>query len=75
MVDLHSEWFERAARCVVADRPGRHSQLIKLLAVERDDHSLGGFVDLDQKVGVCGLADHERRDAGGDPSEETADAH
>jgi hypothetical protein len=38
---------------------------VKVLAIDRDGHALGGFVDLDQEVGVSGLAEREYRDSGG----------
>jgi hypothetical protein len=35
-----------------------------VLAVDRDSHALGGFVDIDQKLGVSGLAKRQHRDGG-----------
>jgi len=65
VVDLHAERLKRAARRVIAASPGRHRPFVKLLTVDRDGHALGGFVDIDQEVGVGGLAKHQHRNGGG----------
>src|SRR5262249_13174987 len=65
VVDLHAEWLKRAARRVVAAPSGRHRPVVKLLAIDRDGHALGGLVDLNQQFGISSLAKRERRDGGG----------
>ena len=64
VVDLHAEWLERAARRVVAASSGRHRPVVKLLAIDRDGHALGGLVDFNEQFGVSSLAKRERRDGG-----------
>ena len=46
VIDLHAERLKRAARRVVAESSCRHRPVVKLLAIDRDSHALGGFVDL-----------------------------
>jgi hypothetical protein len=68
--------LKRAARRVVVASPSRHRPIVKVLAVDRDGHALGGFVHFNQQVGVGGLAKRERRDGGGGQRcDEAVDAH
>ena len=64
MVDLHAEWLERATRRVVAAPSGRHQPVVKLLAIYRDGHALGGLVDFNEQFGVSSLAKRKRREGG-----------
>ena len=54
VVDFHAEWLKVAAWCVVAAASRRHRPIVKLLAIDRDGHALGGFFDLNQKGSVAG---------------------
>src|SRR5262249_40412352 len=61
---------------VVAVASSRHRPVVKLLAVDRDGHVLGGFVDFNQQFGVSRLAKRQRRDGGGGQlCDEAAYAH
>ena len=76
VIDFHAEWLKAAAWCVVAAASSRHRPVVKLLAVDRDGHALGGFVDLNQKVGVGSLAKRQRRkNSGSQRDDEAVDAH
>ena len=76
VVDFHAEWLKVAAWCVVAAASSRHRPVVKLLAVDRDGHALGGFVDLNQKGGVGSLAKRQRgKNSGSQRNDEAVDAH